>query len=321
MRVLLATLVLMLSMHSLANQNQLFTPTSLGEGEPGLTELNALVFAPTEGRAVSVLPKYCGMSQDIRAKLPHNSDPAFSDLIKQIIELNRICNVDTTIKDGSPDIVAFTITNFGSPVINHKRGTKGESKREFKFSFNARSKQGITLELMDDVNVSSRMSHDYMHTSMVFIPRKVVPYVNKEKSQETGNIVVVLPTGEEVIFDAKTKEIIGGALSEKAMDTNPSRHARKFPQVDYEGNGLVIRANRRGGEPERTYKSAYNQNEKPTKATIQYKGKECLVPKTDIWHNSKSSDSDKVYFKFKSDQEAVDLINRKCNWNISLSDL
>ena len=132
---------------------------------------------------------------------------------------------------------------------------------------------------------------------------------------------VILPTEEVIWFDAMTKEIIGGVLEETPIDMTESRHHRKFAGIDYTGNGIMIRADRRAGTPEHTYGVSYNVNERIRDALITHKDKECIVNKNMIWENTENPDVT-AYFKYASDQDFLDIvINSICGWNLTMDDI
>ena len=84
-----------------------------------------------------------------------------------------------------------------------------------------------------------------MNSLLLFFPRNFLPAI---VHSETRNIVT-LPTGEEVEFDPTTQEVVAGVFSESPVDLNPDRTARKFPGIEYHGQGVLVRANARGSDP------------------------------------------------------------------------
>ncbi len=316
MKVLFFVLSCIYTFTASANE-QFFTPMYLDEREPGLSLIREFPMSIS----AKVFPQQCTRASMMRANGPSTDSEEFSKFIKIVNKITSICMVEGQENDKG-DIVSILINNNGSPRINpHGNGEHDSSKRTFRFSFKERSKQDIKLEITDDSALTKRLSHDLLHTTLVFIPRKVMPYVEAKIVNGKELLIMVLPTGEKVIFDKRTNEIIGGALSEKPMDFNPSRHNRKFAAIDYTGKGISIRADRRAGLPEKTHKVAFNKNER-SKAVIKHQGKSCYVSKSDIWANSTNGEHTTPYFKYKSDQEFLDqVIRAKCGWNIGLNDL
>lgn len=142
------------------------------------------------------------------------------------------------------------------------------------------------------------LSH-LMETIFVLIPRKETPRAETKGDE----IHVTLPTGEMVIYDAKTKLIKKGAMSEKPIDTNPNRFLRKFT-TDYVGEGISIRVDRRGGDP-RTGSG---------NVVITQKGRTCTLPKSHVWGGS----DDRPKFKFSDDRQLVNALNSKCTVKFNL---
>lgn len=208
-------------------------------------------------------------------------------------------------KDSKKRLVEFKLTNRGSPrTVPYGTREFDSAYREFAFSFRQRAKQDMKLSVTEFSIPGAPISHTEMNTSFYFFPRKVLPSV-----KENGDkLVVSLPTGEEVLFDAKTKEIIGGALKEDGpMDNSPDRHKRKFAAISYHGKGVVIRADQRGELPEHDMVWGNTKN-----AVISHKGKQCRVRAKDLWNQK---DSETAYFLFPTDEEfAQKILIGKCGW-------
>ena len=120
--------------------------------------------------------------------------------------------------------------------------------RDFQFRFDDRARQDIQLFISDwapSRDKQFRLS-ELMNSVLHFFPRNYLPAIFGSEAR----YIVTLPTGEQVEFDAKTREILGGVFSETAVDLNPDRAARKFPGVNYLGKGVVVRANSRGTRPD-----------------------------------------------------------------------
>lgn len=146
-------------------------------------------------------------------------------------------------------IIGFTITNSGSKRVNPKGLKRHDAKRTYDFLFADRAREDIHVMVSDDVGVSGRYSHDNMFRELHFFPRNQLPTITKIDAGK--RLKVLLPTGEAVFFDAWSKEIVGGVLKERAMDTRKDRHARANPGIDYIGKNLVITVAQRGEAPRR----------------------------------------------------------------------
>lgn len=217
---------------------------------------------------------------------------------------NRATDVgDGTLVSGkktSPyGLISFS---FASP------GGRG-GERTYIFDFPERARQGICLRITDDTQSTDGLSARLLETSLYFFPRKVVPSVESL----AGVLEVTLPTGEKVQFDSQTKALTGGALSESApLDLTQDRSKRKFAQLTYEGEGIMIRADRRAGMPETSYTVPFNVNEDIKNATITFKGQICKVPKNLLWDQKESRG---FYFLYATDEEFyAKVLTPKCGW-------
>lgn len=244
----------------------------------------------------------------------------FREILKNAQAYNNQCNVDVFVND-KEEVVGIQLTNNSKNNIIDQDSTPNTSNRTYSFRFEDRVTQDMHLDITDDSGLTGKLSHDLMETTIVFIPRKVVPYMEPYEDLGECRQKIILPTEEYVIFDTITKEILSGVLKETPMDLNPNRHQRKFAGIEYTGNGIIIRADRRAGSPEYTYKQAFNVYEKIDKAQITHKGKTCYVAKAMIWENS-NNHKNYVHFRYASDQQFLDqVVNPHCGWNLSLSDL
>lgn len=132
-------------------------------------------------------------------------------------------------------------------------------------------------------------SHD-VKSVMILLPRLTVPSVSV-----IGNEMhIVLPTGETVIMDKNTKEILSGALKEGPMDLNTDRFARKKPNVHYAGAGISVRLDHRYDDPMSAAATAQVVQGTTT----------CNVPRAALFSNGK--------VKSQSDAEFLSAINKSC---------
>lgn len=269
-------------------------------------------------RYLKINPEMCKKIQDMRAKLKELSagSEEYSTLLKEILSLSDTCSQNTVLE--GDEVVGFHFTNDTKNKINPQTAPN-ESSREFKFTFEQRSLQNAHLAITENSGLTGLMSHDLLETTVVFIPRKTLPYIDVASSTNCTR-TVVLPTEELIVFDLITKEIISGALKESPMDMTESRHQRKFAGLEYTGNGIMIRVDRRAGTPEHNYNVSYNVNERIKQATLTHKGKTCYVPKEVIFANANNADLG-AYIKYETDQELLDAINPICKWNLALSDI
>lgn len=186
----------------------------------------------------------------------------------------------------------YSIINTGpNDIIPTFPDSMDYPSREFFISANDHAKRDTYIWVTDYVG-SGRIS-DYFESIMVFLPRKNQPHV-----EEVGdNLILTLTTGEEVVLFKKYKTIIGGVLSEKALDFNPDRNQRKFVQLDYTGEGLIIRSDAKGNDPRLTKTAQIIKKGQPV----------CEIPLKEFW-----TQEGHPKFKFVKDEDAYALIKEKC---------
>lgn len=212
-------------------------------------------------------------------------------------------------------VVGFALQNTGSPKINPVGMRRPGARREYAFLFADRARENIHLTINDDVRLSKRFSHDNMFRELHFFPRRQLPALRVDHAQ--GHLVVTLPTGEEVLFDQRTKEIVGGALRESAVDFNRSRHQRRNPQVRYQGDYLAITVAQRGEAPRRA--SVWGQTKY---AEVHYPSrykKPCRLSPRHIWdQRPKPGDNDPTLHMLHRDDAALfATVERRCGWNLA----
>ncbi len=301
--------------------------TKLEETFPG-----ADIFTRNDHASARSLPLYkraCTEARDMRRALPHRSASDFQEKLQLVLNREKNCYVEGIADEETGVIQGFVLKNTHSAKIN-PAGSRSSFEatgpsREFYFSFNGRSRQNMHLSIKDDVALTGFDSSDTMMKSMIFIPRKIFPYIEiNEADQDCCHTKVYLPTGEFALFDRFSKQIVDGVLKELPIDRSTNRHTRKFAQIIYSGNGITIEASRRGGSPERTHKASYNSNENIKQAIIKHKGEVCKVSKSVIWEGTNGTGL--INFKYNTDQEFLDqVINRSgangCNWNLTMADI
>jgi hypothetical protein len=212
-------------------------------------------------------------------------------------------------------IVGFSLTNCGSRQINPEGlGGKGPERR-FTFQFSDRARENIYLEITDDVRLTGRYSYDNMFREIHFFPRLQLPTL--EKIDGGRRLRVTLPTGEPVIFDAKTKEIVGGVLVEEPVDTQRNRHRRQNPRVHYKGDYLIITVAQRGEAPRR--ETVWGQKKF---AEVWYPAKydaPCRISPSRIWdqHPEPGDKDPRLTMLHPSDASLLAVIESHCGWDLS----
>lgn len=216
---------------------------------------------------------------------------------------------------GRKEIVGFSLVNDGSSRVNPRGLKVAGAQRMYIFAFPDRARENIYLTINDDVNLSGRFSYDNMYREMLFFPRIELPTV--EKVNDGALLKVTLPTGEPVLFDAKTKEIVGGVLREEPIDFNRNRFARHNPGIRYEGQHMVITVAQRGEAPRRARvwgQTKYAEVYYPAKYA-----KACRIsPRLLFDQRPKKGDTDpKLTMLHATDASLFRTIEKQCGWNLT----
>jgi hypothetical protein len=209
-------------------------------------------------------------------------------------------------------IVGFEFSNHGgNPMLTPRRdATKNQFfTRDFQFRFDDRARQDIHLMISDWVASRDRVFRlsELMHRLMHFFPRSYLPAI----VNAGDNNIVTLPTGEEVRFDALTKEIRGGVFTESPVDLSPDRTDRKFPTVTYQGQGVLVRADARGADPRLGTTATISAGTPPSSCDKPEGCRQCEVPSKELWDQSGA-----VRFKFQTDQEFDRYLTARCGFGL-----
>lgn len=203
----------------------------------------------------------------------------------------------------------FNFVNVGKNSIIKKHN----NSRTFHFEYPEHARQNIAM-LVDDVP-NDKVSHT-MHSYFMMFPRKQLPVLE----QHQGTMEVTLPTGEKMIFDKDSKEILSGVFEEGPLDANPSHQKRLYPDLKYKGRGVILRANSRGQSPQ------LGQFEKE-KIDLEYgvkgsedvliinasTGEKCRRPKIDFWD---TLDVAPIEFKFSTDEAFEIYLQNHCGFGL-----
>jgi hypothetical protein len=260
-------------------------------------------------RSVNVSFDDCQKANELRRETPIN--------LPAILYYGDLCS-QKIFESDEYGIVGFEFENKTKNAINPRTVN---STRSFNFSFEQRHTHNAHISITENSGLTGSMSHDLLETSIVLIPRKIVPSMEVYHFNGTQYRRVHLATSETIDINAYSGEIVSGVFKESPMDMTASRHDRKFAGLEYLGRGIMIRVDRRAGTPEHIYTQSFNRNERIREATLTHQGKTCYIPKELIWENAHDADKS-TYFKYKSDQEFLDrVVNPRCHWNLSLNDL
>lgn len=217
--------------------------------------------------------------------------------------------------DATRSVVGFALQNTGSPRINPVGLKHKGARREYAFMFADRARENIYLAVNDDVKLSGRFSHDNMFRELHFFPRTQLPSLSVDHSK--GQLKVTLPTGEPVLFDQDSMELVGGALIEAPVDFNRSRHQRHNPEVRYQGDFLAITVAQRGEAPRRA--KVWGQTKYAEAYYPARYSKPCRLSPKYLWdQRPKRGDTDPTLnMLLRSDAEVFAVIERQCGWDLA----
>ena len=219
------------------------------------------------------------------------------------VSVNRGSSTPETSTEG------FNFENVGLNSIV----TKSDSSRTFSFEYPEQASQNIALQIDDSPN--DTVSHT-MHSIFMFFPRVQLPIVE----QLSATMEVTLPTGEKIVFEKESKEIVTGVFEEGPVDIGPDRFKRHYADLKYKGRGIVLRVNARGQSPQLgQFESNKIDMDFGIKGSVGVliingtTGQRCFRPKTDFWDNI---DVSPIEFKFPTDKEFDLYLKSKCGFSI-----
>jgi hypothetical protein len=205
----------------------------------------------------------------------------------------------------------FSLTNLGDNKIVDSRNRSAQ--RVFNFDYLEQARQNLSLAVDDAPN--DTVSHT-MHSIFMFFPRKYIPMVE----QLTGTIDVTLPTGEKMIFQKDSKEIVDGVMTEGPLDISPDRFKRQYPDLKYRGKGVILRVNARGQSPQlgqfENLKIDMDFGLKGSADVLIINGstgQKCRRPKVDFWE---PLDVTPIEFKFPTDEEFDLYLKKNCGFGL-----
>ena len=138
-------------------------------------------------------------------------------------------------------------------------------------------------------------------------------------SRDKKEIIVTLPTREEIIFDARTKEILYGVFKETEPLDTKTFTKRNFGKFLYTGTGMMLRSDQEKLSP----RIARVRNQRRT-SVLQFGQQTCKIPNEELWfQNSTMANNlngfDNLHlFKFPSDQQFFKFVNKTCGWQLNV---
>jgi hypothetical protein len=206
----------------------------------------------------------------------------------------------------------FGFGNVGNnPIVDAKKYP--HSQRSFSFEYIEQARQNILMQVDDAPN--STVSHT-MHSIFMFFPRKVLPHA----IFTDGQLEVVLPNMEKIIFSPDSKEIIGGVFTEGPVDISGDRFKRHYADLRYRGEGIVLRVNARGQSPQlgqfENTKIDMDHGVVGSADVLIMNGatnQRCRRPKADFWE---PIDVNPIQFKFPTDEAFDKYLKEKCGFGL-----
>lgn len=230
-------------------------------------------------------------------------------------QLKNIGEIDVSRGSKTPENATdgFSFDNLGdNEIVDTKKHRS--SQRGYSFDYLEQATQNIAMRVDDDPNGND--SH-VMHSIFMFFPRKQLFTVE----EVANNLNVTLPTGEKIVFQKDSKVILDGAFLEGPVDSNPSNTKRKFADLKYRGDGILLRVNARGqspqlGEFEKTpidqeYGISGSQDVLILNGVT---GQRCRRPKTDFWE---PLDVTPIEFKYPTDEAFDAYLKANCGFGLT----
>ncbi len=224
--------------------------------------------------------------------------------------------------NGAKSLSSFQVSNKGpNEIISNPTGAS-HINRSYQFEFEDKARSDIQLYVVDSPD---DFTSNATYNLYVFFPRKYLPAINKVGDE----LHVTLPTGEKVIYDAETKKIKSGVLSEKPMSQLPARpgcdtaekacgRKAKADPVNYSGAGVVIKVSASGDLPVGDKENSAGQHVKnPNIATVQKGNKTCKLPVADYWTTDPAR-GDNVVFnpKYATDKAFDEVLKKRCGFSM-----
>lgn len=228
-------------------------------------------------------------------------------------------NVHYLEKDGKKEIQEFSIINKGGNEM--VKSDEYYINRTYNLSFENLARSDMHLMVTDSPD---SYTSNTTYNLLMFFPRTKLPSL-KVVGDENH---LTLPTGEVVVFDAKTNTIKSGVLTEKPMSQLPARAGCNYEEkacgrkavgdiVDYTGSGVVIKLHKSGDLP-------YGDREvggKPQKNTdialIKKQGKTCKIPAHELWYTDYQKKG-QVFFKkeYATDEGFDQFLIKRCGFSM-----
>ena len=232
----------------------------------------------------------------------------------EFFESKNMGEVTATRGSASPvtSTEGFEFENLGdNRIVDTKKHP--HSQRAFSFDYLGQARQNIAFQVDDAPN--ENISHT-MHSIFLFFPRKNLPVVE----QLADTLAVTLPNGEKVTFQKDSKEIVGGVFTEGPVDVGREKTKRQYPDLRYQGKGVVLRVNARGQSPQLgEFEATPIDQEYGLRGSAEVlimngaTGQRCRRPKADFWE---PVDVSPIVFKFASDEAFHEYLLANCGFGL-----
>lgn len=269
-------------------------------------------WAQSTRQAVRDLERIQNVTQELNASCTTcaasgNQDEGSSRLVPFLRDTPRdLCAASSGV-NGQP-LMMYNVSSCddrsprtGVILVQAPEGATNRPCRRIQINADDGARAEVFLHVEEEISPSD--SHN-QKSVILLIPRRSMPH-----TEIIGNeIHVTLPTGELVVFDRVTNNIIRGALQQGPMDLNPDRHARRPPNIQYSGTGISIRASHRYQDPRVREEAIENGRAVVIEANPTFEVKQgdrtCTVPRARIW-----TDDGMIR---GSDESLVQAINQTC---------
>ncbi len=256
-----------------------------------------------ETRSFPISNRSCDDLNHYKSSMPRMGERGFENAKITREKLFKSCHQSIIIQENELTGFALDLA-LGEQSIN-------SPKRNILFMFPHRNTQDMKIHISDDYHLGEKKTYE---TYLYFIPRKSFPYVEFEESENSQIRTYHINTGEVLRFDIIKNTFLDGELQ------IPLVNKKGFAQVNYSGNGVMIRADKIGADPSLYYGHTKTKNIKLRTVEITHKGKKCILDKKYIWDTPNEKES-LPKFLYHTDQDFLDAINPLCNWSLTMEDL
>lgn len=190
----------------------------------------------------------------------------------------------------------FKLTNTGPNRI--VSAPEEGRQRVWEFQYEGGARQDLGFSISDSPNGSVSQAQE---SYIMLFPRKTLPHIRVEGDRQ----IVTLPTGETVTFNKRTREVVGGVLTENGPITSGGKELSPA-KVSYHGTGVMVRVNHVGHNEPRLQSTGFAQ--------ISKEGKICKVPVKDLWPDQRKQSG--LHFKYFSDSDFDSYLKKKCSFGL-----